>query len=106
MSYNTTHVVVTRKRGPSGFADVTIDCLGMLGGWKPVGTNQEYEVTTADLVRSGAGIGSCTNGRQSASSKAPFGITVWGLDCYASYAYPAGGNAAALTTVTVPPIPN
>jgi hypothetical protein len=105
LSYNTTHIVVTRKRGPNGFVDVTVDCLGVLNGWTPAGTNNEYEVTTADLVRSGMGIGSCANGRQGASSAAPFGITVWGLDCYASYAYPAGGNAAALTTVTVPPTP-
>ena len=30
---------------------------------------------------------------------------VWGLDCYSSYAYPAGGNAASLTTLMVPPVP-
>ncbi len=105
LSYNTTHVVVTRKKGAAGFADINIDCLGALTGFQPVGTSGEYEVTTADLVRSGAGIGTCTNGRQAAESTAPFGITVWGLDCYASYAYPAGGNAAALTTVTVLPVP-
>jgi len=39
-------------------------------------------------------------------SDGPFGIVVWGLDAYSSYAYPAGGNAAQLTDLVVPPMPN
>jgi hypothetical protein len=105
LSYNTTNLVVVRKKKDGAFADVDVDCLGTLDGWKPVGTSGEYEMTTPDLVRGGTGVKTCVNGRHQASSKAPFGMTVWGLDCYASYAYPAGGNAAVLTKVTVPPIP-
>ncbi|GMV19668.1 MAG: IgGFc-binding protein [Polyangiaceae bacterium] len=104
-TYFTTHLVIARKKGPKGFADVKVDCLGAVSGWKPVGTSGEYELTTVDLVRGGVGVGTCTNGRHVADSAAPFGMTVWGLDCYSSYAYPAGGNAAVLTTVKVPPVP-
>lgn len=104
-TYSTTHLVITRKKGPKGFADVDVDCLGAVTGWKPIGASGDYELTTVDLVRGGVGVKSCVNGRHVASSSAPFGMTVWGLDCYASYAYPAGGNAAELTTVKVPPVP-
>lgn len=105
LSYATTHLVVVRQKGAQGFSDVKVDCMGDLGGWKAVGTNGKYEMTTVDLVRGGVGTGSCINGRHVAESAAPFGMTVWGMDCYASYAYPAGGNAALLTKVTVPPVP-
>jgi hypothetical protein len=54
-----------------------------------------------DLVRAGASQGACANGRQFATSEAPFGITVWGLDYYSSYGYPAGGNAASLNRVII-----
>ena len=40
-----------------------------------------------------------------ATSSGPFGLTVWGLDNFASYAYPAGGNVASINTVVVPPTP-
>jgi hypothetical protein len=105
LTYNTTHLVVTRVKTSKGFSDVNVDCLGPISGWQPVGSDGKYEVTTVDLVRAGVGVGSCDNGRHVADSAGPFGIVVWGLDCYASYAYPAGGNAASLTTVTVPPVP-
>ena len=47
----------------------------------------------------------CENGSQTAESEGRFGITVWGLDTFASYAYPAGGNAAPINTVVVVPVP-
>jgi hypothetical protein len=104
-TYNTTHLVVTRVKTAKGFSDVNVDCLGPISGWQPVGTDGKYEVTTVDLVRAGTGVGTCVNGRHDAQSEGPFGIVVWGLDCYSSYAYPAGGNAASLSTLTVPPVP-
>ncbi|MBI2395296.1 MAG: IgGFc-binding protein [Deltaproteobacteria bacterium] len=104
-AYPTTNLAVTRVKTSSGFADVKLGCLGNLTGWKPVGTSGKYEVTTVDLVRAGVSVGSCTNGRHVAESAGPFGIVVWGLDTYSSYGYPAGGNAAALSTVTVEPKP-
>lgn len=92
-------------KGPSGFDDVTIECLGVVSGWQPVGADDEYQVTTVDLIRADIPNGSCANGRQAATSASPFGVVVWGLDSYSSYAYPAGGNAAKLTSATVPPVP-
>ena len=104
-TYPTTNLVFTRVKGSKGFDEVDLECLGPITGWTPVGAGGEYEVATVDLVRAGAGNGACTNGRQAAESASAFGVVVWGLDSYSSYAYPAGGNAATLTTVTVPPIP-
>lgn len=104
-TYPTTNLVLTRVAGPSGFADVTVDCLGTVAGWEPVGTSGKYEVTNVDLLRAAIASGTCANGRHTAQSTAPFGLVVWGEDSYSSYAYPAGGNAAQLTAVTVQPTP-
>ncbi|MGZ3454648.1 MAG: IgGFc-binding protein [Polyangiales bacterium] len=104
-AYATTSLAVTRVKTSAGFQDVNIDCLGKIGGWAPVGSSGNYEVTTVDLVRADVGVGTCLNGRHVASSSGPFGIVVWGLDSYSSYAYPAGGNAAELSTITVEPKP-
>lgn len=104
-AYATTNLAITRVKTAKGFADVKVDCLGTVSGWKPVGTSGKYEVTTVDLVRAGVGVMSCVNGRHVAESDGPFGIVVWGEDAYSSYAYPAGGNAAELSTVTVEPLP-
>lgn len=104
-SYGTTTLALTRLKTGGVFKDVTIECLGTVTGWTPVGTSGEAEVAAVDLVRNGAGRGTCKNGSQSAQSEGRFGITVWGLDAYASYAYPAGGNAAPINAVVVVPAP-
>jgi hypothetical protein len=105
VTYSTTNLVFTRVKGTTGFQDVTLDCAGTLSGWQPVGTEGLYETTNVDLVRSQIPNGTCNNGPHTASSTAPFGLVVWGLDQTSSYAYPAGGNVAAINTVVVPPIP-
>jgi hypothetical protein len=97
-SYTTTNLVVTRKKGTTGFRDVTIDCLGVIGGWKPVAGGTEYETTDVDLQRVSP-VGTCTNGRHTATSEGAFTITVWGLSSAASYAYPAGGNVGKINQV-------
>jgi hypothetical protein len=102
-TYSTTTLEVVRVKGSSGFQDVTIDCLGTLGGWQPVGTSGELEFTRPDLVRAAKGIGTCNNGRHVAQSTGAFGVIVYGLDTYSSYGYPAGGNAATLSGVVVQP---
>jgi hypothetical protein len=102
-TYATTNLVVTRVKSNDEFKPVTIDCLGELGGWKPVGDDGLFEVTTADLVRADIGVNGCTNGHHLAESEGPFGMVVWGLDSYSSYAYPAGGSARSLTDVIVTP---
>ncbi len=102
-SFPTTSLTVTRVADESGaFAPVTVECLGEVTGFAPVGTSGRYEYATVDLVRAGIGAGSCTNGRQAASSDNPFGVVVWGMDSYSSYAYPAGGNAETLADL--PPL--
>jgi hypothetical protein len=102
-SYTDTHLVVVRVQGPKGFADVEVGCSGKVTGWKSFGTGYQY--ASVALVTSGKGEGTCTNGPQNAKSDAPFGIVVWGLSNYASYAYPAGGNAAGINQVVVAAVP-
>ena len=41
--------------------------------------------------------------RQQASSKGLFGLIVWGLDSFASYGYPAGGNARKTSEIVIKP---
>ncbi len=101
-TYATTNLVFTRVDAGDGFQDVEVDCLGTITGWQPVGDGGAYEVATADLMRADIGVNGCENGLHEASSDAPFGLVVWGLDSYSSYAYPAGGNALELTDVEVP----
>jgi hypothetical protein len=96
-SYATTNLVIVRARGDDGFAPVSVDCLGEVEGFRAIGT--EYEMATVDLVRADVGVESCANGRHVATSALPFGLVVWGLDAYSSYAYPAGGNARALNEI-------
>jgi hypothetical protein len=104
-AYPTTNLTLTRVKTPSGFHDVTVDCLGAISGWKPVGADGRFETTTVDLVRAKIGVKTCQNGRHTADSDGPFGLVVWGMDSYSSYAYPAGGYAATITDIVVPPVP-
>ncbi|HEY1557352.1 MAG TPA: IgGFc-binding protein [Kofleriaceae bacterium] len=100
-TYTTTNLVVTRAADTAGtFHDVTVDCLGTLTGWQPVGNGTQYEITNADIQRD-TPVGSCTNGRHTASSTGAFNIMVWGLSYAASYAYPAGGNVGKINPVVV-----
>jgi hypothetical protein len=102
-TYSTTTLEIVRVKGAGGFQDVTIDCLGTIGGWQPIGTSGELEFARPDLVRAANGIGTCKNGRHVAQSAGSFGVIVYGLDTYSSYGYPAGGNAATLSGVIVQP---
>jgi hypothetical protein len=100
-TYTTTNLVVTRAADSTGtFHDVTVDCLGTLTGWQPVAGGAQYQITNADLIRD-TPVGTCTNGRHTASSAGAFNIMVWGLATFASYAYPAGGNVGKINQVVV-----
>jgi hypothetical protein len=111
-TYPETNLVVVRAGGPS-FADVTLDCLGTLTGWTPVGTSGAYEYTRVDLSTGDfQAQGNCDNGRHVMSSTQPFGLTVWGWGTAAaqslpsqwvSYAYPGGASAAPINSVVVTP---
>jgi len=101
-SYGTTNLVITRKRGKSGFADVQVECLGTVTGWRPVGSAGDFEVAHVDLLRDNLPVANCGTSRHLATSSLPFGVVVWGTDFYASYGYPAGGNFSQVNTVVVP----
>ena len=111
-TYSETNIVVVRSKKDGAFADVTLDCAGVLGGWQPLGT--DYEFTRLDLVTGNfQNVGGCYNGRQEISSLNPFGVTVWGWGSpatgnspftqYVSYAYPAGAALKAINDVVVLP---
>jgi hypothetical protein len=103
-TYGYTNLVVTRVKGASGFVDVWLDCMTTpLQGWTNIDSAGKYQLTNVWLVMGGVPQGACSNGPQSAHSQSAFGVMVWGLDDYASYAYPAGGNIAPLNAVVVPP---
>jgi hypothetical protein len=109
-TYPETNLVVTRARGADGFADVTLDCAGVLTGWTAIGASGDLEYTRIDLVRHDfAPQGACNNGRHEMTSSGSFGVTVWGWGTpettpttgYVSYGYPAGENVGQLTTIVV-----
>lgn len=105
-SYAHTALVFTRQKDPNGqFQDVTLDCLGPVTGWTPVGSSGQYEVARFKMVTSFTPTGACDNGVHTASSPVPFGLSVWGYDVTSSYGYPAGMSVKAINTVIVPPTP-
>jgi hypothetical protein len=118
-TYPETNLVFVRKSGPNGFADVTLDCMGVITGWQPVAGGSTYEYTRVD-ISTGVfqGQNGCDNGKNHASSDQPFGLTVWGWGTdatgqsgspgysqYVSYAYPAGASVQTINEVVVPPVP-
>jgi hypothetical protein len=116
-TYPETDLVIVRTLGASGFADVTLDCAGVLTGWLPIGTSGKYEYTRFDLVTGNfVGTGSCNNGRHEMTSTVAFGVTVWGWGSaatgqelsgfytqYVSYAYPAGASVAPINQIVIAP---
>ena len=104
-TYPTTNLVLTRVKGASGFQDVTVDCLGKVTGWQPVGASGDVRGDRRRPAPRRRGLGDVHQRRAHGESTAPFGLVVWGEDSYSSYAYPGGGNAAELTSVVVPPTP-
>jgi len=102
-TYATTNLVITRRQQGGAFHNVTVGCLGVVTGWEPVGQDGEVEVAHVDLIRGMPPVGQCTGSRHEAHSSGPFGITVWGTDWCASYAYPAGASVRAINSVTFGP---
>jgi hypothetical protein len=111
-TYPESHLVVVRRKQADGtFADVQLDCLGVLTGWQQLGPNYQY--TRVDLVTGNfEPVAGCDNGEHVMKSEAPFGVTVWGWGSAAtgeefvttavSYAYPAGMSVAQINDVEVP----
>jgi IgGFc binding protein len=104
-TYRNTHLVFTRQKVVDGFRDVTLDCLGTVTGWAPIGTTGQFEYARVDLTMDFQPVGGCNTGVHTATSTAPFGLTVWGWDTTCSYAYPAGMSVEPINTVVVPPDP-
>jgi hypothetical protein len=91
-SYANTDLALVRVKD-GVFKDVTLDCVGVVSGWKPVGSSGQYEY--AHIVNT------CPAGTHTIKSDAPVGITVWGYDSAASYAYAAGASVKPINTVVV-----
>jgi hypothetical protein len=104
-TYSTTNLVLVRTKGPEGFSDVEVGCLGTVTGWEPVGSAGVYQYAHVDLVRETVAVASCDVSRHEATSAGAFGITVWGTDWFSSYGYPAGGNIGVINDVEVPSVP-
>ncbi len=106
-TYGYTEIALARELASDNtFKDVTLDCLGTVTGWQPIGTSGQYEYVHVDLRHAGAAVGKCDNGLHTISSAQPFGITVWGYDSASSYAYPAGASVKPINSVVVPPTPH
>jgi hypothetical protein len=110
-TYPETSLVLVRSKLGGVFHDVTLDCLGTVGGWQPVG---EYEWTRVALITGDfQPVGNCTTGRHEIESDAPFGLWVWGWGtpetstqtAWVSYGYPGGMNVQQINQVVVPPVP-
>jgi IgGFc binding protein len=113
-TYPITNVVVVRTKKDGAFADVMLDCAGVLGGWQPVG---DYEWTRVDLSQGlYENVGACNTGRHEIESAAPFGIWVWGWgdpdtgdfdsptnSRSVSYGYPGGMAVETINDVVIPP---
>jgi hypothetical protein len=105
-TYGYTDLALVRGKATDGtYKDVTLDCLGTVGGWQTIGSSG-FEYTHVDVQHAGAAVGNCDNGLHTISSSAPFGITVWGYDSASSYAYPAGASVKPINTLVIPPVPN
>jgi hypothetical protein len=119
-TYPETHLVVVRQKVGGRWADVSLDCMGTVGGWQALGSS--YEWTHVTLVSGNfEKNGACDNGRHEMKSGLPFGVTVWGWGSEASggqfrtptatgfysqavsYAFPAGASIRTITTAAVPP---
>jgi hypothetical protein len=91
-TYPETNLVVIRVRDAqtAEMPDVTLDCAGVLGGWQPVGSSGNFEMTRVDLSTGNfQGVGGCNNGVHTitavlagATGSPPptplIGVTVWG----------------------------
>ena len=108
-TYPETNLVLVRRKVSGVFADVTLDCAGVLGNWQPLGDQLEW--TRADLSTGNfQNVGNCSNGRHELTSPNPFGLWVWGwgtpetsfFTSNVSYSYPGGMNLQTLNEITKP----
>jgi IgGFc binding protein len=103
-SYELSSISVARRKSNGVFQDVTLDCAGVLTGWKPI--TADYEWTTVVLTRRGRSqtypAGKCNDGAHQIKSDGAFSIAVWGLSPSASYSYSGGTGLRPATQLHVP----
>jgi len=103
-TYATATLVIVRQADAAGFHDVELACMGIIGGWQPVGEAGRFEYAHVELYRGGTAlVPACETSQHRARSDGGFGVVVWGIDRAASYGYPAGGNLHAINQVDVGP---
>ncbi len=109
-TYPETNLVLVREKKNGQFAEVTLDCVGTITGWRPIDAAGDVEYAHLDLVTGNfSPVGNCNNGLHFASSAQPFGLVVWGWGSAAttvrtttnSYAYPAGGGLRPINPVVI-----
>ncbi|MBL8739458.1 MAG: IgGFc-binding protein [Myxococcales bacterium] len=109
-TYSESTLVVVRAKEDGIWKPVTLDCLGEIDSWEPVGDYQwaRVDLTTGDFES----VAGCSSGRRVMESEAPFGLWVWGWATpefsppgYASYGYPAGMNVRKVNDAPVQEIP-
>jgi len=83
------------------FSDVTLDCKGVLTGWKPIEGDPDLEYLWLDVSLAGAPVAPCGYGPQHARSDGPFSAVVWGWGRDSSYGYPAGAGSRPLSATTI-----
>ncbi|MDF2693415.1 MAG: hypothetical protein K0S65_1798 [Labilithrix sp.] len=102
-----TSITLVRKKTAKGFSPVRLACSGEITDWKPLGNRGDYEYAWVQLTRNHATVKrddgtECGYGLHVAESDGPFGVTVWGVDSYASYGIPGGSGLRPLTNIQVP----
>ena len=72
----TPRLLVVRRKTPTGFHPVVLDCAGELTGFVPLGTKGEYEYAFVDLTKGAVPQkfekGACGYGRHEGQSEGPF----------------------------------
>ena len=80
-TYANSTLTLVRRNDGQGFKDVTVDCLGTAGDWRPLGSDGTIEYTWLVLTKDGVGTkvgdNACKYGRHEASSDGPFELYVW-----------------------------
>jgi hypothetical protein len=105
-TYPFTVLTVVRQKKNGSFRDVTLQCMGNIDGWQPVG-NGDYEITYVKIVDHFNGMNGCNNGINIMDSDNPFGVWVWGwgsedtMTGWVSYGYPAGEGVLPINDVII-----